>query len=94
VTACCPTCGQPLPTSDADQIEAKTAEVRAWCQRTGVRVTVDDFIPEGDAAAALGRCRGTIRNWKHQGRGFPHKSVRGRVFVPIEAVAAALLGID
>jgi hypothetical protein len=86
----CPHCGQPMPTSRAEAIEARVATWRAWCGQNGRWVSPDDRVNEATAAELIGRTSFTLRNWRSAGQPLPFVRVRGRISYRLRDLALML----
>lgn len=86
----CPHCGQPMPTSRAEAIEAQVTTWRAWCRQNGRWVSPDDRVNEATAAELLGRTSFTLRNWRSAGQPLPFVRVRGRISYRLRDLALML----
>jgi hypothetical protein len=84
--ACCPNCGFRI-NGDAGAIEAKTAELRDWCDRSGRWPTADGRVTEKTAAEILGRAPGTLRNWRSGDRPLRFNTAGGRVTYALRDLA-------
>lgn len=83
----CPCCGHRL--SDP---EVEVQGLRDWALQQGVAILPNDLIHERDAARALGRSAGTLRNWRGQHEPLPPIKIRGRVYYALRDVAELLRG--
>lgn len=76
----CSHCGQPMPLSPADVVEARVAAWRVWCRENGRWVSpADDRVDENTAAELLGVSPFTMRNWRSARQPLRFVRVRGRV---------------
>lgn len=75
----CPTCGQPMPLSRAEAVEARIAVWRRWCIENRKWVSPDDRVDENTAAELLGVSPFTMRNWRSGDRPLPFACTRRRI---------------
>lgn len=76
----CPNCGQPMPLSRAEAVEARVVSWRVWCRDNGRWVSpADDRVDENTAAELLGVSPFTMRNWRSARQPLPFIRVRGRI---------------
>lgn len=87
----CPHCGQPMPLSRVEAVEARVIAWRAWCRDNGRWISpVDDRVSEASAAELLGRTSFTLRNWRSAGRPLPFVRIRGRISYRLRDLALML----
>ena len=75
----CPNCGQLMPTSRAEAIEARMAAWLTWCRDNGKWVSPDGRVDESTAAELLGVSPFTMRNWRSARQPLPFVRMRGRI---------------
>ena len=75
----CPTCGQPMPVSRVEAVEARIAVWRRWCIENRKWVSPDDRVDENTAAELLGVSPFTMRNWRSADRPLPFACTRRRI---------------
>jgi hypothetical protein len=72
----CPCCRRPLPSPEDQQAE-RLAELRNWCEQRGIWLGPGDEIDQDNAAAILGKKPSTLKWWRSQRIGPPHRKTAG-----------------